>query len=107
MILSPRLHRAAAIFMLSCMIAVCSVASLEAQTAPSSEPAVIQHLVVPEGVPLHVILTGKVRFKRGEPVHGRLVEPVFAFDREVLPEGMQVAGHITGFSSASRLVRFT
>ncbi|HLH29852.1 MAG TPA: hypothetical protein VKY31_01530 [Terriglobia bacterium] len=107
MILSQKLHRAAAIFMLSSMLLVYSDASLKAQTAPSSESAVIQHLVVSEGVPLHVILTGKVRFKRGEPVHGRLVEPVFAFDREVLPEGTQVVGHITEFSSASRLVRFT
>lgn len=103
MFLSKTLRRVAALYVLAGF----SAALLEAQTASPSAPPLVQNLVVPEGAPLRVILTGKVPFKRGHPVHGRLVEPVFAFDREVLPEGTDVIGHITGFQSASRLVRIT
>jgi len=45
------------------------------------------------------MLTEKLRFKLGEPVHGRIVEPVFAFDREVIPRGAEVLGKVVGFRS--------
>jgi hypothetical protein len=47
------------------------------------------------GVPLRVALERKVRMQRtDEPVQGRLVEPVYVFDRVVLPAGSLVEGHI-------------
>lgn len=103
MFFSKNLGRAAGLCVLSGFVA----ASLEAQTGTPSEPPLVQHLVVPEGAPLRVILTGKAPFKRDQPVHGRLIEPVFAFDREVLPEGTEVIGHITGFKNGPRLARIT
>jgi hypothetical protein len=75
-------------------------------TTPDAEE-IKQQLTVPEGAPLRVILTKKVRFKSNQPVKGKLVEPVFAFDREVLPAGTEVTGHISGFKSAPRWVRIT
>jgi hypothetical protein len=104
MILSKNLGRFAASL---CVLVVLTAASLDAQTVTSSEPVHIEHLVVPEGVPLRVILTEKLPFKRDRQVHARLVEPVYAFDREVLPAGTEVLGHIIGFKSAPRLARFT
>jgi hypothetical protein len=103
MFLSKNLGRVVAL----CVWAGFSAASLAAQAVPLSAPPLVQHLAVPEGAPLRVILNGKVPFKQGQPVHGRLVEPVFAFDREVLPAGTEVIGHITGFKSGPRLARIT
>jgi hypothetical protein len=52
-------------------------------------------LSVPVGTPLQVVLDGEVRVKKtGQPVHGRLVQPVYAFDQLVLPAGTKVDGHI-------------
>jgi hypothetical protein len=103
MIFSKNLGRVAAL----CILATCAAATLPGQTLSSSEPSLTEHLIVPEGAPLRVILTGKVRFKREEPVRARLVEPVYAFDREVLPAGTEVTGHITGFKNAASWVRIT
>src|SRR5579859_7084374 len=41
----------------------------------------------------------------GDTVHARLTQPVFAFDKEVLPAGTAVIGHIVGFDEASRMQR--
>src|SRR6478752_4037454 len=54
-------------------------------------------LVVSQGFPLRVVLTNKLRYKRDEPVQAQLVEPVFSFDREMIPQGTQVDGRISGF----------
>jgi hypothetical protein len=52
-------------------------------------------LSVPVGTPLQVVLDGEVRVKKtGQPLHGRLVQPVYAFDQLVLPAGTKVDGHI-------------
>jgi hypothetical protein len=82
-----------------------SALSLQAQSATSAAPTLTAPLVVPEGAPLRVVITNKLRFKKNQPVHARTVDPVFAFDREVVPSGSDVVGHITGFKNASRLVR--
>src|SRR5262249_50762435 len=83
-----------------------TVVALQAQSAPAQMER-SDRLIVPEGAPLRVIVTGKVRFKKNQPVHGRIVEPVYAFDREVVPVGAEVEGRITGFKSAPRWVRIT
>jgi len=63
--------------------------TLSALAQKSSPPA------IPPGVPLRVALDRKVAIKHvGEAVHGRLVEPVYVFDRLALPAGSIVEGHI-------------
>lgn len=63
--------------------------------AAAETPSTID-LAVPVGAPLEIALDGKVRVKKvGEEIHGRLVRPVYAFDRMVLPAGTDVKGHIT------------
>src|SRR5262245_66165277 len=54
-------------------------------------------LTVERGFPLQVILTDKVNFKENALVHAKTMEPVFAFDREVIPAGTVVEGELTGF----------
>jgi hypothetical protein len=62
--------------------------------APSS-PQTIK-LSVPRGTPLQVALDQEIRVKKvGQPLHAILVEPVYAFDRLVVPVGSQVFGQVT------------
>jgi hypothetical protein len=70
------------------------------QTTPSSPQSVA--LSLPRGTPLQVALDQEIRVKRvGQPVHARIVEPVYAFDRIVVPLGSQVTGQITKIGAIS------
>ena len=64
-------------------------------------------LVVAAGRPLRVALDERVRVKRvGQPVTATVVEPVYAYDRIVVPAGAKVLGRIetktVAFHSAAR-----
>jgi hypothetical protein len=73
------------------LIMVVSALAQEAGVAPGAQAGA----TVPAGVPLRVALERRVAIKHvGEPVQGRLVEPVYVFDRLVLPAGSAVEGHI-------------
>ena len=64
-------------------------------------------LIVPAGTPLRVRTEGTTFPKRlGDVVHGRLTQPVFAFDRDVLPAGTEAIGQIVSFSKPSRMQEF-
>ncbi|MGH9359233.1 MAG: hypothetical protein ACRD1O_08685 [Terriglobia bacterium] len=53
-------------------------------------------LTIEAGVPLHVLLEDRVRIKHvGAPVRGRLAEPIYVFDRIVVPAGTEVEGRVT------------
>lgn len=53
-------------------------------------------VAVPKGTPLQIALDKEVRVQKiGQPIHGRVVQPVYAFDRLVVPVGAEVMGHIT------------
>lgn len=69
-------------------------------TAPSSPQSIA--LSVPRGTPLQVALDQEIRVKRvGQPVHARIVESVYAFDRLVVPAGSQVTGQVTKIGTIS------
>src|SRR5450631_1233268 len=51
-------------------------------------------LTVPSGVPLRLYLAKKVSKRAGAPVEAKLLEPVYAFDREVLPAGTVARGAV-------------
>ena len=112
-----------------CVVCVCAVSAM-AQDAPapaapaasapadSSEPA-LQHrpaeaapqtqfvsLDVPKGTALVVAVDRDVRLAHiGQPVHGRLVEPVYAFDKIVIPAGAAVTGRVTQINGPSKMAR--
>jgi hypothetical protein len=69
-------------------------------TAPPVVP-----LMVDAGLALRVILTQKVRFKINEPVRGQITDPVFVFDREMIPPGTDITGRVVGFHRPSRWIR--
>jgi type IV secretory pathway VirB10-like protein len=69
-----------------------------------AEPAPPQTvaLTVAKGAPLQVALDEEIRVKKvGQPVHARVVEPVYAFDHIVVPVGSEVIGEITKIESLS------
>jgi hypothetical protein len=66
----------------------------------------IVELVVESGRPLRVALDLTSTVKRvGQEVAGTLVEPVYAYDRIVLPAGTRVAGHIASLEQAPKMTR--
>jgi len=59
-------------------------------------------LTVPRDTPLHVALNQEVRVeKTGQLIEGHVVEPVYAFDKLVIPVGTKVTGQITQIESIS------
>jgi hypothetical protein len=59
-------------------------------------------LTVPQGTPLQVALTKETRVKKlGQPIEGRIVEPVYSFDKIVIPVGTEVDGQIIKLKSPS------
>ena len=74
-----------------------------AEKAPAPPP-VPQNvdLAVPKGTPLQVALDDEVRVRKvGQPVHGKTVEPVYAFDHVVVPVGSEVNGEISKIETLS------
>lgn len=71
--------------------------------SPSAKPDGVVDLIVPEGTPLQIALDREVRVKKaGQPIHGRVMQPVYAFDQLVIPAGAQVTGHIVKIEPISR-----
>ena len=59
-------------------------------------------LTVPKGTALQVVLDREIRVqKMGQPIHGHLIEPVYTFDKLVLPVGTEVTGQISQIESVS------
>jgi hypothetical protein len=78
-----------------------------AQPSPDSSlaatPATSISLTIPAGTPLKVALDQDVRVRNvGQPVHGRIAEPVYAFDKLVVPVGSEVNGIIAQIEAVSK-----
>jgi hypothetical protein len=68
--------------------------SSSAQTASTDETPPQITLSVPSGVPLRLYLARRVPKRHGALVEAKLLESVFAFDREVLPAGTVALGEV-------------
>ena len=80
----------------------------EAAPAPEavSAPEKTIELTVPKGAPLEIGLDGNIRVKKaGQEIHGRILQPVYAFDRLVVPAGTDVTGHISKIEPLSHKKR--
>jgi hypothetical protein len=73
--------------------------------AGENEPQQSIPLTVPASVPLRVYLTKRVPKKVGAPVEAKLLEGVYAFDRQVIPPGTQVLGHVSRLEPVSKFER--
>jgi hypothetical protein len=60
-------------------------------------------LVVDEGTALRVALDRRVIVKRvGQPIEAVVVDPIYAYDRVVIPAGTRVRGHVEQRTSVSK-----
>jgi hypothetical protein len=80
----------------------CGIA--HAQDTPPAPPAGDQiPLTVMKGTPLRVALENEITVKKvGQPVQGRVVEPVYAFDHLVIPIGSEVFGKIAEIEGVNK-----
>jgi hypothetical protein len=62
-------------------------------------------LTVGPGVPLRVYLTQRVAMRMGEPVTAKVIEPVYVFDRIVIPVGAEVTGHVAKLDPVPKLTQ--
>lgn len=76
-----------------------------AQEAAKIAGAASVALEVPAGTPLRLYLTRKVSYRLGEPVQAKFAEPIWAFDRIVIPAGTAVQGQIAELDPVSKIVR--
>lgn len=73
----------------------------KAPPAPETIP-----LTVPTGTPLRVSLLEKVPIKKvGEQVTGKVIAPVYSFNRMVIPAGSEVSGKVIRIIPASKFRR--
>jgi hypothetical protein len=67
----------------------------------AAKPATIP-LSVPTGTPIQLALDEEVRIRKvGQPLHAHTVEPIYAFDKLVIPVGTAIAGEITRIEPVS------
>ena len=73
---------------------------------PAPTPLETVSLIVPKGMAVQIALDEEVRIRKvGQPISGHVVEPVYAFDKLVVPVGTTATGEITkieGISNGKR-----
>ena len=62
-------------------------------------------LIVAAGVPLRTYVTKRIRMRLDEPVQAKLIDPIYAFDRIVVPGGAELQGHVTKLDPVSKMKR--
>jgi hypothetical protein len=89
-------------------IFLCAAATFAAPQTVEEASTKVSRLVpltVDAGAPLRVYLTKRLTKRLNEPVRARLIEPIFAFDREVIPAGTEVLGRVSRLVPASKFAR--
>ena len=65
-------------------------------------------LILPEGTPLRIGMTNRVRLARaGTPVIGKVIDTVYVFDEPVIPAGSLALGKVRCIAPVSKLRRTT
>lgn len=87
----------------------CFLALLPAHSSQADEgeplPATAVHLKAPTGLPLRLYITSRVRTRYHQRIRARLIEPIYAFDRIVVPSGVEVLGEVTELKPVARMAR--
>ncbi|MGC2476795.1 MAG: hypothetical protein WA485_20845 [Candidatus Sulfotelmatobacter sp.] len=81
-------------------------AAIQAETHAAAPAPVTVDMNVPTGTPVKVALDSEVRVRRvGQPIHGVTVEPVYAFNKLLIPVGTKVTGKVSAIDGVSKKVR--
>jgi type IV secretory pathway VirB10-like protein len=90
-------------FVAATCTAVAAGQDLATPVTPSAAAPQTVALSVPKDTPLQIALDGEVRVKKaGQKIHGRIVQPIYAFDKLVIPVGAEVNGRIAKIDGISR-----
>jgi hypothetical protein len=77
----------------------------DAAQPPDAAPVEVA-MSVPSGTPIKVALDSEVRIRAvGQPIHGKTTEPVYAFDKLLIPAGTTVNGKVSAIDGVSKKVR--
>jgi hypothetical protein len=97
--------RVIAIFLFACAFAMRCLSAQSATSQPqpsSSQPSPTARAIamtVPDGTPLQIALDKEVRVRKvGEPISGRIMQPVYVFDHLVIPVGTAATGRISAIN---------
>jgi len=72
---------------------------------PGSQPVVVP-MTVEAGTPIKVALDSEVRVREvGQAIHGKTTEPVYAFDKLLIPVGTVVNGKVSAIDAVPKMVR--
>jgi hypothetical protein len=78
----------------------------DAATQPPETLPVTVAMSVPSGTPIKVALDSEVRVRAvGQPIHGKTMEPVYAFDKLLIPVGTPVNGKVSAIDVVPRKIR--
>ena len=92
------------LLMFSGCVLVWGQADPPASETPVPSPSV--PLVVPQGTPIPVVLEKEVRIREvGQPIQGKVAEPVYAYDKLVIPAGSEVSGKVSRIEGVSAAMR--
>src|SRR5579864_7547907 len=74
--------------------------------AQQPKPPATIALTVVAGTPLKVVLDQEVRIQKvGQPIHGKTTEPIYAFDKLLVPAGSEVTGKIAEIDGVPKKTR--
>jgi hypothetical protein len=80
-------------------------ASKRATENAASAPVVVP-MTVEAGTPIKVALDSEVRVREvGQAIHGKTTEPVYAFDKLLIPVGTVVNGKVSAIDAVPKMVR--
>lgn len=80
--------------------------SVETTVQPAQKPALSIPLNVPTGTPIKVAIDKEVRIRHvGQPIVAKTTEPIYAFDKLLVPPGSKVIGRITDIDNVSTKMR--
>ncbi len=79
---------------------------LSTPISSAPQPALNMAMTVPSGTPIKVALDSEVRIREvGQPIHGKTTEPVYAFDKLLIPVGTPVNGKVSAIDAVPRKTR--
>jgi hypothetical protein len=90
---------------LSAALLICPLAV--AQQTATTQPNIDVPLKIDAGTPLRLYLTQRVSYRSGEGFKAKFAEPVWAFDRIVIPAGSAAEGRIAKLKPVPRMIRAT
>ncbi len=93
-------------YFLGAILLITPFCAAQSAVVKSSGKSTVIPLTVKPNIPIRVELEKSVRVKHaGAPVKGRIIQPVYVFNREVIPAGSTVLGSITRIDPVSRKQR--